>query len=162
VGTPELSGERTVGTDGRLTMPVVGGIKVVDLSPMRPRGDHRGGVTRMTPMPRPRSLITTTPPIGFWCSDACEARGLPSTHVTPIRASTSTAPDSLDAIALPGVCDRRNRRGQGGADRCAVFRGGTASSGIDLKALLTGANLAVQRFAYSATSVVYLPDADRP
>jgi polysaccharide export outer membrane protein len=150
-GRPELSGERTVGPDGRITMPVVGGIKVVDLS-----ADEAGAAITEA-VSRAYADASATVAITDYSANRVLVLGRVA---KPGALHFDQRPTLLDAIALAGSLPI----GGIGADkaaltRCAVFRGRDRLIWIDLKALLTGANLAFN-VRLQRDDVVYLPDAD--
>lgn len=150
-GRPELSGDQVVGPDGRLTIPVVGPVRVVDLSAEQ----ASAAVTKA--VARAYDGAAATVSIQRYAANRVLVLGRVS---NPGVLQFESQPRILDAITRAGGLPV----GGIGADkaaltRCAVFRGRDQVVWIDLKSLLTGRNLALN-IRLKRDDVVYVPDAN--
>ena len=150
-GRPELSGPQIVGPDGRLTIPIVGPVVVMDLTVE----EASAAVTQTARRSYAEAFATVA--ITKYQANRVLVLGRVS---NPGVLRFDTPPTLLDAIARAGGLPV----GGIGADkaaltRCAVFRGRDRVVWIDLKSLLTGRNLALN-LRLKRDDVVYVPDAN--
>lgn len=149
-GRPEMSGDHVVGPDGRVTLPVVGGVKVVDLA------SDEAAAAMTTAVRRAYTDASVTISIREYAANRVLILGRVS---NPGALHFDTRPTLLEVITRAGALPV----GGIGADkaaltRCAVFRGRDRVVWIDLKSLLTGRNLALN-IRLKRDDVVYVPDA---
>jgi polysaccharide export outer membrane protein len=149
-GRPEMSGDRIVGPDGRVTLPVVGGVQVVDLT----TDEAAEAMTKAVRHGYTDAAVTVS--INEYTANRVLILGRVS---NPGAIHFDTRPTLLDVITRSGALPV----GGIGADkaaltRCAVFRGRDRIVWIDLKGLLTGRNLALN-IRLKRDDVVYVPDA---
>lgn len=150
-GRPELSGDRIVGPDGRVTLPVVGAVPVLDLS-----SDEAAAAMNRS-VRRAYADAAVTVAINEYAANRVLILGRVS---NPGAIHFDTRPTLLDVITRAGALPV----GGIGADkaaltRCAVFRGRDRVVWIDLKSLLTGRNLGLN-IRLKRDDVVYVPDAN--
>lgn len=150
-GRPEMSGDRVIGPDGRVTLPVVGAVAVADLS-------SEAAAAAMSRAVRAAYFdAAVTVAINEYAANRVMILGRVS---NPGSLHFDTRPRLLDVITRAGALPV----GGIGADkaaltRCAVFRGRDRVVWIDLKALLTGGNLGLN-IRLKRDDVVYIPDAN--
>ncbi len=150
-GRPELSGKHVVGPDGRITVPVVGTVRVSNLS-----RDAAVEVVRKALAPLYMEPAVTLR-IDRYVSNRIFVLG---------RVAN---PGALQFDAIPTLLEAITRAGSlpvGGAsaekatlNRCAVIRGGDRIVWINLKAVLAEGNLAYN-IRLRRNDIVYIPDSD--
>lgn len=149
-GRPELSGARLVGPDGRITLPVVGAISVINQT----TDEAAATITRAAT--RAYTDASATVAIDEYTANRVLVLGRVS---NPGVLHFETRPTLLEAITRAGSLPI----GGIGADkaaltRCAIFRGRDRVLWVDLKGLLTGHNLG-WNIRLKRDDLVYIPDA---
>ncbi len=150
-GRPELSGEQVVGPDGRVTLPIVGPLRLIDMSAEQ----ASEAITRVVAAAYVGATATVS--ISHYSANRVLVLGRVS---NPGVLQFETPPRILDVISRAGGLPV----GGVGADkaaltRCAVFRGRDKVVWIDLKSVLTGRNLALN-IRLKRDDIVYVPDAN--
>ncbi len=150
-GHPELGGKHQIGPDGRITLPVAGGVRIADLT--REEGASAVGQA----FAKLYSNLSVTLRIDRYTSNRIFILG----RVTnPGAILFDRSPTLLEAITRAGSLPVGGMGSEKAAlTRCAVFRGRDQVAWIDLKGLLTGGNLALN-LQLRRDDIVYVPDAD--
>lgn len=145
VGRPELSGQQTIGPDGRITLPIAGAVMLRNLT----REQAAAEVTKR--LSQYYQDIYTTIRVDKYSSNRVIILGRVE---NPGIVEFDTAPTLLEILAKSGGLPIL--RPEQVLTRCSIIRGDKIIW-IDLKRLLTGdlsLNLTLQR-----NDVVYIPDA---
>lgn len=147
----ELSGRHIIGPDGQVTLPVVGPIRLTDLT----RGE--AAQTVAAALGRYYMVLVVTVRVEQYVSNRVLVLGRVS---KPGIISFETPPTLLQAITLAGALPV----GGTGAEkstwgRCAIFRGRDRIIWVELEALLTGQNPGLH-LRLRRNDLVYIPDAD--
>ena len=150
-GHPELSGKHQIGPDGRITLPVAGGISLSDLT----REESADAVGQA--YAKLYSNLSVIVRVDRYASNRIFILG----RVTnPGAILFDRVPTLLEAITRAGALPVGGMASEKAAlTRCAVFRGRDQVAWIDLKALLTGGNLALN-LQLRRDDIIYVPDAD--
>jgi polysaccharide biosynthesis/export protein len=150
-GHPELSGKHQIGPDGRITLPVAGGVRIADLT----REESADEIVKA--FARFYTNLSVTIRVDHYTSNRIFILG----RVTnPGAIFFDRSPTLLEAITRAGSLPVGGMGSEKAAlTRCAVFRGRDQVAWIDLKALLTGGNLALN-LQLRRDDIVYVPDAD--
>lgn len=148
---PELSGKRIVGPDGQITLPVVGGIPLADLS----RENARLKVDQA--YAQYYTGLSVELRIEVYASNRIFVLGRVA---SPGVLHFDSTPTLLEAIARAGSLPV----GGIGADkaalnRCVIVRGREAVVWVDLRPLLKEGNLAYN-LRLQPNDVLYIPDSD--
>jgi len=153
-GYPELSGAHTIGPDGRITLPLVGPFKAVDLSREQAAQAIK---TKLAPY---YQSLTTTVRVDKYASNRILVLGR---VVKPGEVQFgNTAPSLLESIALAGGLSSTRKAESGETlpyTRCAVFRGRDKVAWIGLEPLLTGKDLSLN-IKLQRNDIVYVPDLE--
>jgi polysaccharide export outer membrane protein len=150
-GHPELSGKHQIGPDGRVTLPVAGGLRIADLT----REESADAVGQA--FAKLYSNLSVTISVDRYSSNRIFILGRVS---NPGAILFDRGPTLLEAITRAGSLPVGGMGSEKAAlTRCAVFRGRDQVAWIDLKALLTGGNLALN-LQLRRDDIVYVPDAD--
>ena len=150
-GRPELSGKHQIGPDGRITLPVVGSVRIAGLT----REEGAAAVVRASA--KLYSNLSATIQVDHYTSNRIFLLG----RVTnPGAILFDRSPTLLEAITRAGSLPVGGMGSEKAAlTRCAVFRGRDQVAWIDLKALMNGGNLALN-LQLRRDDIVYVPDAD--
>ncbi|UCE63790.1 MAG: SLBB domain-containing protein [Nitrospirota bacterium] len=148
---PELSGKHVIGPDGFISLPIVGQLKMAELT------RHDGGKLVAKSVSQYYPGVPTTIRVDRYTSNRVQILGRVS---KPGIISFDTPPTLLEAISLAGGLPV----GGIGSDkaaltRCAVFRGKDRVVWIDLRAILTGRDISLN-IRLQRNDLVYIPDAD--
>lgn len=153
-GYKELSGKHTVGPDGRITLPLVGPFKVVNLT------REQSAQTAKKALLSYYSDLSVTVRVDKYASNRVLVLGRVS---KPGEVQFGmTAPTLLEAIALAGGLSEV--KGLEGAQslpfsRCAIFRGRDRIVWIELEPLLLGKDLSLN-LKLQRNDIVYIPDLE--
>lgn len=148
---PELTRQYVIGPDGMVTLPVVGPMKLADLSREEAVEKVRSAFEKYYLDP----------------SVTLEVKGYRSNQVMVLGRVTrpggiefQTPPTLLEAITMAGGLPVGGMGAEKAAlSRCAVFRGRDRVVWIELRKVLTGEDLTLN-IRLRNRDVVYLPDAD--
>jgi polysaccharide export outer membrane protein len=153
-GYPELSGQHIIGPDGKITLPLVGTVKVADSS-------REQASTTITKLLTPYYAdLTTTVRVDRYASNRVLVLGR---VVRPGEVHFGmTNPTLLEAISLAGGLAEAT--GLEGAEslpfsRCAVFRGRDQLVWIELEPLFTGRDLSLN-LRLQRNDIVYIPELE--
>lgn len=148
---PDLSAKHVVGPDGYITLPVAGSLQVSGLT-----RDH---LTRNVAKAYRRYFLDlhTTVRIDRYVHNRVMVLGRVA---NPGVVQFDTPPTLLEAIARSGGLPVGGAGSEKAAlTRCAVFRGTDRVVWLNLRSILTGANLAMN-IRLQPDDLVYIPDAD--
>lgn len=153
-GYPELSGRHTVGPDGRITLPLVGTVKVTDLT-------REQAATTIVQLLTPYYAdLTTTVRVDRYASNRILVLGRVA---KPGEVNFGmTNPTLLEAISLAGGLDAvKDLEGAESLpfSRCAVFRGRDQLVWIELEPLFTGKDLSLN-LRLQRNDIVYIPELE--
>ncbi|MBE9562979.1 MAG: polysaccharide export protein, partial [Proteobacteria bacterium] len=152
-GYKELSGKHIVGPDGKITLPLVGPIKLTELS----REQAANIIAKK--LSKYYLDLSVAVRINEYTSNRVLVLGRVS-KPGEVRFNMTT-PTLLEAISLAGGFS--NASGLPGeanslsATRCAIFRGQNKIVWIELEPLLTGRNLSLN-LPLERNDIVYIPD----
>ena len=150
-GHPELSGKHQIGPDGRITLPVAGDLRIIDLT----REESSEAINQA--FGKFYANLAVTLRVDRYTSNRIFILGRVS---NPGAILFDRAPTLLEAITRAGSLPVGGMGSEKAAlTRCAVFRGRDQVAWIDLKSLLTGGNLALN-LRLHRDDIVYVPDAD--
>jgi polysaccharide export outer membrane protein len=150
-GRPELSGKQVIGPDGRITLPIIGSIKVADLT----REAASDAVIHA--LEKDYTNLSVSIQVERYGSNRVFIVGRVA---NPGALLFDRPPTLLEAIARAGSLPVGGMGSEKAAlTRCAIFRGRDQIAWIDLKALFTAADLSLNIHLHR-DDVVYLPDAD--
>lgn len=153
-GYPELSGAHTIGPDGRITLPLVGPFKAVDLSREQAAQAIKAQLTRYY------QNLTTTVRVDKYAANRILVLGR---VIKPGEVQFgTTAPTLLESIALAGGLSSSRKTENGETlpfTRCAVFRGRDKVVWIELEPLFTGKDLRLN-VKLQRNDIVYVPDLE--
>jgi polysaccharide export outer membrane protein len=150
-GRPELSGKHQIGPDGRITLPVIGSIRIAGLT----REEGAAAIVRASS--KLYSNLSATIQVDHYTSNRIFILG----RVTnPGAILFDRSPTLLEAITRAGSLPVGGMGSEKAAlTRCAVFRGRDQVAWIDLKALMNGGDLSLN-LQLRRDDIVYVPDAD--
>jgi polysaccharide biosynthesis/export protein len=146
-GRSELTSHYVVGPDGRITLPLVGSLKVVD--------DTREGAAGRIHDALLKYYTAPAVTVGFeqYTSNRITVLGRVQ---NPGMLQFEHAPTVLEALARAGALPVIDK--QATLTRCAIFRGRERLIWIDLKRLLTQGDMA-QNLRLRPGDLVYIPDS---
>jgi polysaccharide export outer membrane protein len=144
---PELSGKHTVGPDGRISVPMLGPVKVATLTRDGAVSAISGGLKRYY-----------TAPVVDLSIDEYQANSVTvlGRVLTPGVLRFDKPPMLLDVLARAGSLPVLDK--QATLTRCAVFRGRDKVIWVDLKRLLNRGDLAYN-IRLKPNDLVYIPDS---
>lgn len=147
---PELSGHHVIGPDGQITIPISGTIKISDLT----RDDAQHAIA--TALSRFYSDLSVTLRVDRYTSYRVYLLGRAG---NPGMLQFDTQPNLLDVVTRAAILQSTS----GGVitpplGRCAILRGRDQIVWVDLQALLSRGNLALN-IRLQRNDVVYLRDA---
>jgi len=147
----DLSGRHTIGPDGQVTLPVVGPVRLVDLT------REEAAETVSATLGRYYTALVVTVRVEQYVSNRVLVLG----RVTrPGLITFETPPTLLEAITMAGDLPVGGLGAEKAAlGRCAIFRGRDRIVWVELRKLLTGENPALN-LRLRRNDVVYIPDAD--
>ena len=152
-GYGELSGRHIIGPDGKITLPLVGPIRLTNLS------REQAATTVAKKLSKYYLNLSVAVRINQYISNRVLVLGRVS-KPGEVRFNM-TAPTLLEAISLAGgFSDASGLPGEAqslSATRCAIFRGQDKIVWIDLEPLLTGVNLSLN-FPLERNDIIYIPD----
>lgn len=153
-GYPELSGQHIIGPDGKITLPLLGPIKIAEVS-------REQAAATITQLFAPYYAdLTTTVRVDRYASNRILVLGRVA---KPGEVHFGmTRPTLLEAIALAGGF--AEAEGLTGAEslpfsRCAVFRNRDQLVWIELAPLLTGEDLSLN-LRLKRNDIVYIPELE--
>lgn len=153
-GYPELSGKHTLGPDGKITLPLVGPFKMVDLS-------REQAATLITKQLAPYYAdLATTVRVDRYASNRVLVLGRVAKPGEVYFGMTN--PTLLEAISLAGgFASVKDLEGAESLPftRCAVFRGRDQLVWIELEPLLTGKDLSLN-LRLQRNDIIYVPDLE--
>lgn len=148
---PELSSHQIIGPDGKITIPVYGPLKVSKLT----REETQSSISRA--LAKFYTDLVTTVRVDHYNGFQIFVLGRVG---IPGALTFTKQPTLLDVLSrAAGLPVGGTGAEKAGLVRCAVFRGRDKIVWIDLKALLSQGNLALN-IRLASEDVVYLPDAD--
>jgi polysaccharide export outer membrane protein len=148
---PELSGKHIVGPDGMITLPVVGNVRLADLSREEGRKLVEEAYARYY---EGLSVVVRTE---VYASNRIFVLGRVA-H--PGLLQFETVPTLLEAVTRAGSLPVGGVGGDKAAiNRCVIFRGREAVVWVDLKPLFREGNQAYN-IQLKRNDVIYLPDSD--
>ncbi|MDM8566608.1 polysaccharide biosynthesis/export family protein [Candidatus Halobeggiatoa sp. HSG11] len=152
-GYHELSGKHIVGPDGKITLPLVGPIKLTDLSREQAAENIANKLSKYY------LNLSVAVRINQYASNRVLVLGRVS-RPGEVRFNMTT-PTLLEAISLAGgFSNASGLQGEAqslSATRCAIFRGQDKIVWIDIEPLLTGTNLSLN-LPLKRNDIVYIPD----
>lgn len=154
-GYPELSGAHTIGPDGRITLPLVGPFKAINLSREQAAQQIKN---KLIPY---YQALNTTVRVDKYAANRILVLGR---VIKPGEVQFgTTAPTLLESIALAGGLSNNRKTTDSGETlpftRCAVFRGRDKVAWIGLEPLLTGKDLRLN-IKLQRNDIVYVPDLE--
>jgi polysaccharide export outer membrane protein len=150
-GRAELSGKHQIGPDGRITLPVVGSVILTGLT------REEGASAVVQAYSKFYTNLSATLNVDVYTSNQIFVLGRVS---KPGAIIFDRPPTLLEAITRAGSLPVGGMGAENAQlTRCAVFRGRDQIAWIDLKALMTGANLSLN-LQLQRNDIVYVPDAD--
>lgn len=150
-GRPELSGQHVIGPDGRITLPVVGLLKIGGLS----RDDAQKAI--QSSLERFYTDLAVTFKVDKYSSYHIYVLGrvgFPGALQFETQPTLIEALTRADPLPVGGVGSEK-----AGLVRCAIFRGHDRIVWVDLRELFGRGNLSLN-IRLARNDVVYLPDAD--
>ena len=150
-GRPELSGKHIVGPDGRITVPVAGAVKLLDLTRDQAEETVRKALAPLYLEP------AVTLRIDRYASNRVFVLGRVA---SPGALQFDTMPTLLEVITRAGALPIGGIGAEKATlNRCAVIRGTDKMVWINLKALFSQGNLAYN-IRLRRNDVIYIPDSD--
>jgi len=145
-GYPELTGKRTVGPDGRITLPVAGSIQIANQTREQAAKTLQDALTS----------YYTNPSVTIGIDKYGSNRVLILGNVQhPGVLYYDTTPTLLDAIARGGLMANSNTR-DSIPEKCIIYRGNDQALTVELKQLLqTGSSMADIRLRRN--DIVFVP-----
>lgn len=147
---PELSGHHLVGPDGKITLPIAGTMKLAGLTREEAQQTVTGSLARYYPD------LSVTVRVDHYTSYRIYILGRAG---VPGILQFDTQPTLLDVVtraaAVPAAGMGPDRSGLG---RCAILRGRDQVVWVDLKALFSAGNRALD-IRLARNDMVYLPDS---
>jgi polysaccharide biosynthesis/export protein len=144
---PELSGEHTLGPDGRITVPLIGSMKLATMTSEEASGKISASLRR----------YYTKPIVDIGVNEYKANRiTLLGRVLTPGVLQFDSPPMLLDALARGGSLPVLDK--QATLTRCAIFRGREKIIWVDLKRLLNRGDLAYN-IRLKPNDVIYIPDS---
>jgi len=148
---PELTGKHQVGPDGRITMPLVGSMVIKDMTREEAAKAIASAYTNIY------TNLSVSLRVDRYTSNRIYILGRVA---TPGLVHFDGSMTLLEAITRAGSLPVGGVGSEKAAlTRCAVFRGRDQMAWIDLRSLMTGANLALN-LRLRRDDIIYVPDAD--
>lgn len=150
-GRAELSGKHQIGPDGRITLPVIGDVMIAEMT------RDQAVALLETALGKMYTNVAVTLRVDRYVSNRVFILGR---VMTPGALIFDRPPTLLEAITRAGSLPVGGLGAEKAAlTRCAVFRGRDEVIWIDLKALMTSADMSLN-IRLHRDDLVYLPDAD--
>jgi polysaccharide export outer membrane protein len=147
----DLSGRHIIGPDGQVTLPVVGPVRLADLT------REEAARTAAAMLGRYYTALVVTVRVEQYVSNRVLVLGRVS---KPGLITFETPPTLLEAITMAGALPVGGVGAEKAAlGRCAIFRGRDRIVWVELRNLLTGENPGLN-LRLRRNDVVYIPDAD--
>lgn len=152
-GYPELSGKHIIGPDGKVTLPLVGPSRLIDLS------REQAAEFVKTKLSSYYTNLSVALRVDRYISNRVLVLGRVS-HPGEVTFGMS-APTLLEAITLAGgIGESRNGGGSNlPSTRCAIFRGRNQVIWIALEPLLMGKDLSLN-LKLKRNDIVYVPELE--
>ncbi|HVW77579.1 MAG TPA: polysaccharide biosynthesis/export family protein [Alloacidobacterium sp.] len=145
-GYPELTGKRTVGPDGRITLPVTGSIQIANET------REKAAATIQTALEKYYSNPSVTIGIDKYGSNRILILG---NVQHPGVLTYDSTPTLLDAIARGGLLANANGR-DAIPERCIIYRGNDQTLTVELKQLLQSGS-AMADIRLRRNDIVFVP-----
>ena len=150
-GRPELSGKHQIGPDGKITLPIVGSIRIADATREEAAQAVVGALSKAY------NNLSVIIRVDRYTSNRIFMLGRVA---NPGAILFDRPPTLLEAITRAGSLPVGGMGAEKAAlTRCAIFRGRDQLAWIDLRSLLTGGNLSLN-LQLRRDDIVYVPDAD--
>ncbi len=145
-GYPELTGKRTVGPDGRITLPVTGSIEIANETREKAAKTIQAAL----------AAYYTNPSVTIGIDKYGSNRVLILGNVQhPGVLYYDTTPTLLDAIARGGLMANSNTR-DGIPERCIIYRGNDQTLTVELKQLLQSGS-AMADIRLRRNDIIFIP-----